>query len=103
MENTLTEEATASWSDVIILLPKCKTSVSSKHHLPRFVFHIIVELTGNRLRGYILQEPDDLCLFPGISPCVGSHRVALLQNVPVKFTWMIINALPETKSSRPIL
>ncbi len=103
VETALTEEGTASRNDVIILLPKCKTSVSSKHHLPRIVFHIRIELAGNRFRGYILQEPGNLFLIPGILPCVGSHRVALLQNVPMKFTWMIINVLPETKSSRLLL
>ncbi len=47
-----------------------------------------------------MQEPGNLFLIPGISPCVGSHRVALLQNVPVKLTWMVINPLLETKSPR---
>ncbi len=87
--------ATASWNDVIILLPKCKNSVSLKHHLPRFVFHIRIELTGYRLKGYILQAPDNLRLFPGMSPCVSNHLIILLQDVQVKvplddykcFTW----------------
>ncbi len=73
-------------------------SLSSKHHLPRFVFHIRIELTGNRLRGYILQESDDLYLFPGVSPYVGSNRVALLQNVPVKFPWMVRNLLQSDRA-----